>query len=50
MIITPPVDFIYAYSTQQKTINISSSTQLDIVLSILWSNTEITFAYPTTFL
>ena len=50
MIITPPSELADAYSIQRKTINISSSIQLDIILSILWSNNQITFSYPATFL
>lgn len=50
MIVTPPQEIADAYPIQRRTINLSSSIQLDIILSILWSNDQITFDYPTTFL
>lgn len=48
--VVPPAEFVDWFPVQTITINISSSTRLDIILSIIWGNTVLDFMTPTTFL
>lgn len=48
--IIPPLEYANAYDTSTRIINISQDTDFDVVLSILWGSTSVTFADPWIFL
>ncbi len=48
--ITPPIEYINAYSIQTQTISITEDSDLEIVLGIIWGNNIIDFSFPATFL